>query len=109
MEILLSTTDQVVGRRVTVTLGLVKGSTIKAKWFGKDLVSGIRQVFGGELKEYNQMMAEARDEATRRMIKEAEKLGANAVVGIRYQTSMVMAGSAEILAYGTAVKISHIA
>ncbi len=102
---IISTTDEIAGKTITSTIGLVKGSTIRAKWFGKDMIAGLRQIVGGELKEYTQMLVEARDEATARMIKESEGLGANAIVAVRYQTSMVMAGSAEILAYGTAVKI----
>lgn len=102
---IISTTDEIAGKTITSTIGLVKGSTIRAKWFGKDMIAGLRQIVGGELKEYTQMLMEARDEATARMIKESEGLGANAIVTVRYQTSMVMAGSAEILAYGTAVKI----
>ncbi len=102
---IISTTDEIAGKTITSTIGLVKGSTIRAKWFGKDMIAGLRQIVGGELKEYTQMLVEARDEATARMIKDAEGLGANAIVTVRYQTSMVMAGSAEILAYGTAVKI----
>ncbi|NOQ55508.1 MAG: heavy metal-binding domain-containing protein [Nanohaloarchaea archaeon] len=103
---IVSTTDEIAGKTITSTLGLVKGSTIRAKWFGKDMIAGLRQIVGGELKEYTQMLIEARDESTSRMLKEAEGLGADAVVAVRYQTSMVMAGSAEILAYGTAVKLS---
>ena len=102
---IISTTDEIAGKTITSTIGLVKGSTIRAKWFGKDMIAGLRQIVGGELKEYTQMLVEARDEATARMIKDAEGLGANAIVTVRYQTSKVMAGSAEILAYGTAVKI----
>ncbi|NOQ38563.1 heavy metal-binding domain-containing protein [archaeon] len=101
---IIVTTDNIAGKNVTQTLGLVKGSTIRAKWFGKDIISGFRQIIGGELKEYTEMLVEARDESTKRMEDEAVKLGADAIISVRYQTSMVMAGSAEILAYGTAVK-----
>lgn len=103
---ILVTTADIAGKKVVKTLGLVKGSTIRAKWFGKDILSGLRQIVGGELKEYTGMLIEARDESTRRMEEEAQKLGADAIVSVRYQTSMVMAGSAEILAYGTAVKLA---
>jgi len=102
---ILVTTADIAGKKVTKTLGLVKGSTIRAKWFGKDIMSGFRQIVGGELKEYTGMLIEARDEATKRMEEEAKTLGADAIVSVKYQTSMVMAGSAEILAYGTAVKL----
>lgn len=104
-DMIIVTTADIAGKNVTQTLGLVKGSTIRAKWFGKDILSGFRQIIGGELKEYTEMLVEARDESTRRMEEEAVKLGADAIISVRYQTSMVMAGSAEILAYGTAVKL----
>ncbi len=93
------------GKKVVKTLGLVRGNTIRAKWFGKDFVSGLRQLVGGELKEYTEMLSEAREEALARMVQEAEKLGANAVVDVRFMTSQVMPSAAEILVYGTAVKI----
>ncbi|MBW6462142.1 MAG: YbjQ family protein [DPANN group archaeon] len=102
---IITTTDEIAGKTIISTLGLVKGSTIRAKWFGKDMIAGLRQIVGGELKEYTQMLIDARDEATARMIKDAESQGADAIVTVRYQTSMVMTASAEILAYGTAVKI----
>ena len=90
---------------VSTDLGLVRGNTIKAKWFGKDIMSGLRQIVGGELKEYTEMLTEAREEALARMMQEAEKLKADAVINVRFSTSQVMASAAEILAYGTAVKL----
>jgi len=102
---ILVSTDFVSGRAITACLGLVRGNTIKAKWFGKDIMAGLRQIVGGELKEYTEMLTEAREEALNRMIKEAEKLNADAVINIRFSTSQVMASAAEILAYGTAVKL----
>lgn len=102
---ILVTTDKVEGRKTAKTLGLVKGNTIRAKWFGKDIVAGLRQIVGGELKEYTEMLNEAREEAIDRMVKEAEELGADAVLNVRFATSQVMASAAEILAYGTAVKL----
>lgn len=93
------------GRQITQTLGLVKGNTIRAKHVGKDIVAGLRHLVGGELKEYTEMMNEAREEALARMIKDAEQLKADAVINVRFTTSMIMGGAAEILAYGTAVKL----
>jgi uncharacterized protein YbjQ (UPF0145 family) len=85
-------------------LGLVKGSTIQSKHVGKDILQGFKTLVGGELKAYNEMMNEARALATKRMIMEAEALGADAIVNIRYTSSAVMQGAAEVIAYGTAVK-----
>ncbi len=99
------TLPEVPGHRTVKVLGIVKGSTVRAKHLGKDILAGLRQIVGGEIKEYTEMLAEARAEAERRMIEEAEKLGANAIVNVRYTTSSVMANAAEILAYGTAVLV----
>ena len=98
-------TDFVPGKTIAQALGLVRGNTIRAKWFGKDIIAGLRQIVGGELKEYTEMLTEAREEALSRMIQEAEKLNADAVINVRFTTSQVMASAAEILAYGTAVKL----
>ncbi len=100
---LLVNTPEVPGKKIEKTLGLVRGSTIRAKHIGKDISSAFRHLVGGEMKEYSEMLTEARQIATKHMIDEAEMLGANAVVNIRYSTSNVMQGAAEILAYGTAV------
>jgi len=102
---ILVTLPEVPGHRIVKVLGVVKGSTVRAKHIGKDILAGLRQIVGGEIREYTEMLAEARAEAERRMIEEAEKLGANAIVNIRYTTSSVMANAAEILAYGTAVLV----
>lgn len=102
---IVTTTDFIAGKKIAKTLGLVQGNTIRAKWFGKDFMAGIRQIVGGELKEYTEMLAEAREQATNRMITEAEKKGADAVIEMRYVTAQVMRGAAEIVAYGTAVKL----
>ena len=99
------TTDFIQGKTVNQTLGLARGNSIRAKWFGKDIISGLRQIVGGELKEYTEMLSEAREEALSRMIDEAEKMNADAVINVRFTTSQVMASAAEILAYGTAVKL----
>jgi len=86
-------------------LGLAKGNTIRARHVGRDIMAGVRQLVGGEISDYTKMLAEAREQATDRMIEDAEKLGANAVIEIRFTTSMIMASASEILAYGTAVKV----
>ena len=99
------TTEQIEGKKIVETLGLVSGSTIRARHIGHDIVAGLRNVVGGEIKDYTVMLAQAREEALQRMIEKAEKLGANAVIGTRFVTSMVMSGAAEMVAYGTAVKV----
>ena len=99
------TTDFVPGREIFEALGVVRGSTIRAKHVGKDIMAGMRMLVGGEVKEYTQMLNEARNESVRRMEAQAEKLGADAVINLRFMTSQVMAGAAEMLAYGTAVKL----
>ncbi len=99
------TTEQIEGKRLTETLGLVRGSTIRARHMGRDIMAGLRTIVGGEIKEYTVMLAQAREEALQRMIEQAEKMGANAIVGTRFVTSMVISGAAEIVAYGTAVKV----
>ena len=100
---LLVTTDTVTGKELEM-LGLVKGSTIQSKNIGKDISQALKTLVGGELKEYNEMMNDARALATKRMVAEAEALGADAVVNIRYASSAVMQGAAEVIAYGTAVR-----
>ena len=99
------TTEQIEGKRITETLGLVRGSTIRARHMGRDIMAGLRNVVGGEVKEYTVMLAQAREEAMQRMIEQADKMGANAIVGTRFVTSMVMSGAAEMVVYGTAVKV----
>lgn len=99
-------TSQIAGEEISGILGLVRGNTIRARHIGQDIMAGLRNIVGGEVKEYTQMISEAREEALKRMISEAEKLGADAVINVRFTTSQVMGGAAEILAYGTAVKIS---
>jgi uncharacterized protein YbjQ (UPF0145 family) len=100
---ILTTTDELPGRRIARTLGLVRGNTIRARHIGRDIGAALRGLAGGEVREYTKMMAEAREQAIDRMIEEAERLGANAVVGMRFSTAMIMSGAAEIVAYGTAV------
>lgn len=101
------TTDFVPGYNVTETLGLVRGSTIRSKHIGKDLLAGLRTIVGGEIKEYTEMLIEARSESLRRMQAQAESLNADAVVNVRFVTSQVMSGAAELLCYGTAVKLQR--
>jgi uncharacterized protein YbjQ (UPF0145 family) len=100
------TTEQIEGKKITETLGLAKGSTIRARHVGRDIMAGLRNIVGGEVKDYTVMLAQAREEALQRMIEQAEKMGANAIVGTRFVTSMVMSGAAEMVAYGTAVKVA---
>ena len=99
------TTEQIEGKRTTETLGLVKGSTIRARNIGHDVMAGLRNIVGGEVKDYTVMLAQAREEALQRMIEQAENMGANAIICTRFVTSMVMSGAAEMVAYGTAVKV----
>ena len=96
-------TDYITGKKLEL-LGLVKGSTVQAKNIGKDIGAGFKTIVGGELKSYTQMMDEARAIATRRMVEEAEALGADAVINVRYASSAIMQGAAEVMAYGTAVR-----
>lgn len=100
---ILVNTDYISGKELEM-LSIVKGSTIQSKHFGKDLLQSFKTLVGGELKAYNEMMNEARAIATKRMVKEAEELGADAIVNIRYASSAVMQGAAEVIAYGTAVR-----
>ena len=100
-----SNIDSVPGREVKEVLGLVRGNTVQAKHAGKDFVAGIRSIVGGEIREYTEMLAEAREIALKRMEEKAVKLGADAVINVRFMTSAIMGGAAELLAYGTAVKL----
>ena len=103
--VIVTTTSEIPGYRIIKVLGVVSGSTVRAKHIGKDIVAALRHIVGGELKEYTEMLKEAREQALRRMIEEAKKLGADAVVNVRFMTSAIASGAAEILVYGTAVKI----
>ena len=102
---ILSNTDEVPGRAIQAFFGVVSGSTVRTKHVGRDLMASLKNIFGGELKGYTELLSDARDEALERMIKQAESLGANAVVNVRFSTSSVAQGAAELFAYGTAVKI----
>jgi uncharacterized protein YbjQ (UPF0145 family) len=102
---IVATSFEISGYRIAKTLGLVRGNTIRARHAGKDILAMLRNLAGGEVREYTKMLAEAREQAIDRMLEEADALGANAIVGVRFQTSMVMTGAAEMLCYGTAVTI----
>jgi uncharacterized protein YbjQ (UPF0145 family) len=102
---LLSTTANIKGKRIVKHLGLVKGNTIRSRHIGRDIMAGLRNIVGGEISDYTKMMAESREQAIDRMMEDAQRLGANAIVEVRFATSMVMASAAEILAYGTAVVV----
>lgn len=104
-RLLVVTAPEIPGKRVVRMLGLVRGNTIRARHVGKDILAGLRMLVGGEIQEYGKLLAESREQALDRMITEAEELGANAIVNVRFSTSMIMQGAAEILAYGTAVII----
>lgn len=103
---ILVTSDEVPGRRVERVLGLVRGNTIRARHIGKDIIAHLRNAAGGEVHEYTKMMAEAREQSIDRMVEEAEALGANAVVALRFQTAEIMKGAAEMMCYGTAVVLA---
>ena len=99
------TSDQIEGKKTVKTLGMVKGSTIRARHLGRDFMAGLRNIVGGEITDYTKMMAESREQSLDRMVEEAESLGANAIVAVKFTTSMIMQSASEILAYGTAVVI----
>jgi uncharacterized protein YbjQ (UPF0145 family) len=102
---IITTVDHIEGKRIVKTLGLVKGNTIRARHVGHDIMAGLKNLVGGEISDYTKMIAEAREQAIDRMIDNAKAMGANAIVGVRFTTSSVMQGAAELLAYGTAVLI----
>jgi len=104
---LLTTTEAIEGRRIEKTLGLVRGNTIRARHVGRDIMAGLRTIVGGEIKDYTRMLDQARDQAIQRMVRQAEELGANAILGVRFTTSQTMQAAAEILAYGTAVRLGE--
>jgi len=103
--VIITTTDFIPGREIEKVIGVVSGNSIRAKHIGKDIVAGLRTVVGGEITEYTEMLSESRREALKRMMEDAQSVGADAVINIRYSTSAVMTGAAEMLAYGTAVKL----
>lgn len=103
---IVTTTNSVKGRDTVEVLGLVRGSSVRARHVGRDIIAGLRNLIGGEISGYTNLLAQSREEAMTRMVEEAEGQGANAIVGMRFATSMVMGGAAEILAYGTAVVLA---
>jgi uncharacterized protein YbjQ (UPF0145 family) len=102
---LLTTQDEFADQKIIESLGVVRGNTIRARHIGKDILAGLRTIVGGEITEYTKLLAEAREQAIDRMVQEAKRAGADGVVCIRFTTSVVMQGSAELLAYGTAVRL----
>lgn len=102
---IIATTENIAGKSIKETLGVVKGEVVQTKHVGNDIMAGFKTLVGGEVKGYTDMLDQARKTATERMVKEAEKMGADAIVGVRYGSSTVMGGASEMLAYGTAVKL----
>jgi uncharacterized protein YbjQ (UPF0145 family) len=103
--VIVTTTESVGGHRVVRSLGLVRGNTIRARHVGKDIMAGFRNIVGGEISEYTKLLGEAREQSMDRMVEEATALGANAIITVRFSTSQVMSGAAELLVYGTAVVV----
>jgi uncharacterized protein YbjQ (UPF0145 family) len=101
--VIVTTTGSIAGKRVVRTLGLVRGNTIRARHIGRDITAGLRTIVGGEISEYTKLFAESREQAIDRMVEDAESLGAHAIIEVRFSTSMVMSGAAELMVYGTAV------
>ncbi len=99
-------TPNVEGKKIKETLGMVRGSSVRAKWFGKDILAGFKNLVGGEMTTYMELLEEAREAALNRMVKDAEKIGADAILNVRFSTSAIAQGAAEILVYGTAVKFN---
>ncbi|MFH1701699.1 MAG: YbjQ family protein [Candidatus Zixiibacteriota bacterium] len=104
---ILVTSDDICGKKIVKVLGLVKGNTIRARHVGRDILAGLRNMIGGEITDYTKMIAESREQSLDRMVAEAEKLGANAVITVRFSTSSMMQGAAELLCYGTAVVVEE--
>lgn len=100
-----ATTETIPGKRIVAVLGIVRGNTIRARHIGKDIVAGLRGIVGGEIHEFTKLVAESREQSLDRMVEHAAELGADAVVGVRFTTSVIMGGAAELLAVGTAVKL----
>lgn len=102
---MVASSSTIAGKRLVKTLGIVKGNTVRARHIGKDIVAVFKNIVGGEIEEYTKLLAESRDQSLDRMIVDAERLGANAIVDVRFSTSYIMANAAEILVYGTAVVV----
>jgi uncharacterized protein YbjQ (UPF0145 family) len=103
--VIVVTADQIAGKRIVATLGLVRGNSVRSRHVGRDILALLRNLVGGEISEYTKMLAETREQALDRIVEQAEELGANAIIALRFQTAEVMSGAAELLAYGTAVVI----
>jgi len=103
---IIATTDIIPNKEITEILGIARGSTVRARNIGRDIFAGLKNIVGGEIEEYTQLQAQSREQAMQRMTKDAQKLGADAIINVRLTTSMVMQGASEILAYGTAVKLN---
>ncbi len=102
---IVTNVESVPGKRIVEHYGIVQGSTVRAKHIGRDFMAGLKNLVGGELKGYTELLSEARDESLRRMVAQAERMGANAVINVRFATSSVAQGAAELFAYGTAVRV----
>ena len=102
---IVTTTDTIPNKQVTEVLGIARGSTVRARHIGRDIFAGLKNIVGGEIEEYTKLQAESREQAMKRMIDDASELGADAIINVRLTTAMIMQGTAEILAYGTAVKL----
>ncbi len=101
----IATTDHLPGQTVETALGIARGSVVRARFFGRDFIAGLRNLVGGEVNEYTNLLAESREQALERMIHHAESMGADAVINVRFTSDTIMEGTAEMLAYGTAVKL----
>lgn len=102
---IISTTSKIPGYKIRENLGIVRGNTVRARHLGRDILAGLRNIVGGEITDYTKLLAESREQSLDRMIERASELGADAIIGIRFMTSSVMQGAAELLVYGTAVKL----
>ncbi len=102
---IITTTETIEGKRIVRTLGLARGNTIRARHVGRDILALLHNIVGGEIRDYTKLLAESREQSLDRMVADAQRLGANAVVGVRFATSVLMGGAAELLAYGTAVVV----
>ena len=102
---LISTTENIAGKKISKVLGTVKGNTVRARWFGRDIAAGLKTIVGGEIGSYTKLLTDAREQSIKRMTDQAKKLGADAVVSVRFVTSMIMQNASEVLVYGTAVKL----
>jgi uncharacterized protein YbjQ (UPF0145 family) len=106
MEMIITTTDRVPNKEITEILGIARGSTVRARNIGRDIFAGLKNIVGGEIDEYTKLLSQSREQAMQRMVNDGERMNADAIVNIRLTTSMVMDGTSEILAYGTAVKLT---